>query len=61
MQTSVVKAMVKGLRETVMIQLLMDVLFLDLDETDNVRPGTTVLPELSMDKLVDHPAESTTG
>ncbi|PVH94165.1 hypothetical protein DM02DRAFT_481585, partial [Periconia macrospinosa] len=55
------RSMVKGLCETVRIQLLKDVLLLDVDETGEVRPGTTPLPELSMDKLVDQPAELATG
>jgi len=55
------RSMVKGLCETARIQLLRDVLLLDLDDTDCVRPGTTGLPELSLDKLVDQPAELATG
>jgi hypothetical protein len=55
------RSMVKGLCETVRLQLLKNVLLLDLDETDNVRPGTTPLPELSMDRLVDEPTELATG
>lgn len=55
------RSMVKGLCETVRLQLLKDVLLLDLDERDRVRPGTTPLPELCMDKLVDQPAELATG
>jgi hypothetical protein len=53
--------MAKGLCEMVQIQLLRDVLLLDLDKIDNVRPRTTALPELSLDKLVDYPAELTIG
>lgn len=53
--------MIKGLCESVPLQLLKDVLLLDLDERDRVRPGTTALPELFMDKLVDQPAELATG
>jgi superfamily II DNA helicase RecQ len=55
------RSMVKGLCETVRLQLLKDVLLLDVDETGEVRPGTTPLPELSMDQLVDQPAELATG
>jgi superfamily II DNA helicase RecQ len=55
------RSMIKGLCETVRLQLLRDVLLLELDETDSVRPGTTMLPELFMDKLVDQPAELATG
>jgi hypothetical protein len=55
------RSMVKGLCETVRLQLLKDVLLLDLDERDRVRPGTTPLPELVIDKLVDQPAELATG
>lgn len=55
------RSTVKGLYETARLQLLRDVLLLDLDETDQVRPGTTTLPALSMDKLVDQPAELATG
>ncbi|KAK1920512.1 hypothetical protein P3342_008273 [Pyrenophora teres f. teres] len=39
---------------------IQDVLLLDLDERDCVRPGTT-LPEVSVDQLVDQPAELATG
>jgi len=45
--------MAKGLYETARLQLLRDILLLDVDETGNVRPGITPLPELSLDKLVD--------
>ncbi|KAF2824582.1 hypothetical protein CC86DRAFT_264784, partial [Ophiobolus disseminans] len=55
------QSMVKGLCETVRVQLLRDVLLLDLDNADDVRPGTTALPELCMDKLVDQPAELAAG
>ncbi|UPX14721.1 uncharacterized protein EKO05_0005196 [Ascochyta rabiei] len=55
------RSMVKGLCKTVRLQLLKDVLLLDLDERDCVRPGTTALPGLSIDRLVDHPAELATG
>jgi superfamily II DNA helicase RecQ len=55
------RSMIKGLCETVRLQLLKDVLLLDLDERDRVRAGTTALPELAMDKLVDQPAELATG
>ncbi|KAK1912039.1 hypothetical protein P3342_012522 [Pyrenophora teres f. teres] len=53
--------MVKGLYETARWQLFKDVLLLDLDERDCVRPGTTTLPEVSVDQLVDQPAELATG
>ncbi|UPX14717.1 uncharacterized protein EKO05_0005192 [Ascochyta rabiei] len=55
------RSMVKGLCETVRLQLFKDVLLLDLDERGCVRPGTTPLPEVSVDKLVDQPAELATG
>lgn len=55
------RSMVRGLCETVRLQLLKDVLLLDLDERGCVRPGTTPLPKLSMDELVDQPAERATG
>jgi hypothetical protein len=55
------RSMVKGLCETVRLQLLKDVLLLEMEETDNVRPGTTMLPALSIDTLVDQPAELATG
>lgn len=55
------RSMVKGLCETVRVQLLRDVLLLDLDERDCVRPNTTMLPGLRMDALVDQPAELATG
>ncbi|KAL5370899.1 hypothetical protein DPSP01_014610 [Paraphaeosphaeria sporulosa] len=54
-------SMVKGLYETVRLQLLKDVLLLDLDERDEVWPRSTMLPPLSLDKLVDQPAELATG
>lgn len=53
--------MAKGLYETARLQLLRDILLLDVDETGDVRPGTTPLPELSLDKLVDQPAEMAKG
>ncbi|CAE7173497.1 DUF3505 multi-domain protein [Pyrenophora teres f. teres] len=55
------RSMVKGLYETARWQLFKDVLLLDLDERDCVRPGTTTLPEVSVDQLVDQPAELATG
>ncbi|KAK1919461.1 hypothetical protein P3342_013200 [Pyrenophora teres f. teres] len=51
----------QGLYETARWQLFKDVLLLDLDERDCVRPGTTTLPEVSVDQLVDQPAELATG
>lgn len=39
------------------MQLLKDVLLLDLDKRDSVRLGTTLLPELSIDKLLNTLAE----
>ncbi|KAI4221646.1 MAG: hypothetical protein L6R40_008618 [Gallowayella cf. fulva] len=55
------QSMVKGLYETVRLQLLRDILLLDVDETGDVRLGTTPLPRLSLDKLVDQPAEMASG
>ncbi|KAF3029137.1 hypothetical protein E8E11_000090 [Didymella keratinophila] len=55
------RSIIKGLCETVRLQLLKDVLLLDLDERDCVRAGTTALPELAMDKLVNQPAKLATG
>lgn len=55
------RSTVKGLYETARLQLLKDVLLLDLDARDQVRPGTTMLPELSLDRVVDQPAEMSTG
>lgn len=55
------RSTVKGLYETARLQLLRDVLLLDLDARDQVRPGTTGLPEVELDKLVDQPAEMSTG
>lgn len=49
--------MVKGLCETVQLQLLKDVLLRDLDERDRVCPGTTPLPELSIGwSFLKHPS-----
>ena len=45
--------MVKGLYETVRLQLLRDILLLDVDETGDVRPGTIPLLELLLDDLAD--------
>jgi hypothetical protein len=55
------QSMAKGLYETVRLQLLRDVLLLDVDETGSVRPGTTPLPDLCLDKLVGQPAEMASG
>lgn len=55
------RSTVKGLYETARQQLLKDVLLLTLDERDQVRPSTTMLPELFLDQLVDQPAEMSTG
>jgi superfamily II DNA helicase RecQ len=55
------QSMAKGLYETVRLQLLRDILLLDVDERGEVRPGTTPLPSLSLDKLVDQPAEMAKG
>jgi hypothetical protein len=52
---------VKGLYETARIQLLKDVLLLELDARDQVQPGTTMLLELNLDRLVDQPADMSTG
>jgi hypothetical protein len=56
-----VRSTVKGLYETARVQLLKDVLLLELDERDQVRPGTTMLPELSLDEIVDQPANMSPG
>jgi hypothetical protein len=55
------RSTVKGLYETARMQLLRDVLLLDLDTRDQVRPGTSMLPELDLDLLVDQPADRSTG
>jgi len=55
------QSMAKGLYEAVRLQLLRDILLLDVDGTGDVRSGTTSLPELSLDKLVDQPAEMAKG
>ena len=55
------QSIIKGLCETARMQLLKDVLLLDLDKRDSVRLGTTPLPELSMDKLLNTPAELAVG
>ncbi|KAI8931122.1 hypothetical protein NX059_012132 [Plenodomus lindquistii] len=53
--------MVKGLYETVRVQLLRDVLLLSLDDRGEVRRGSTTLPALDLDQLVDQPANMTCG
>jgi superfamily II DNA helicase RecQ len=55
------RSTVKGLYETARMQLLKDVLLLELDARDQIRPGTTMLPELNLDRLVDQPADMSTG
>jgi hypothetical protein len=55
------RSTVKGLYETARMQLLKDVLLLELDARDQVRSGTTMLPELNLDRLVDQPADMSTG
>lgn len=55
------QSMAKGLCETVRLQLLRDVLLLDIDEKGDVRPGTTPLPDMTLDKLTDQPAEMANG
>ncbi|KAF1828018.1 hypothetical protein BDW02DRAFT_593434 [Decorospora gaudefroyi] len=55
------QSMIKGLYETVRLQLWRDVLLLGVGETGSVRAGCTALPALSMESLVDQPAEMSTG
>lgn len=55
------RSTVHGLYETARLQLLKDVLLLDLDARDQVRAGTSMLPELCLDKLVDQPADMSPG
>jgi hypothetical protein len=55
------RLIVKGLYKTVRQQLLRDVLLLDLDARDQVQLGTAILPGLSLNKIVDQPAEMLTG
>lgn len=55
------QSMVKGLCETVRLQLLGAILLLDVDETGDVRSGTTPLPKLSLDEIIDQPAEMARG
>ena len=43
------------------MQLLKDILLLDLDKRDSARPGTTLLLELSIDKLLNTLAELAVG
>jgi len=45
----------------VRLHLLGEILLLDVDERGDVREGTTPLPGLSLDKLVDQPAEMAKG
>jgi hypothetical protein len=47
------QSMIKGLYETVRLQLLGEILLLDIDEKGGVREGTTPLSGLSLDKLAD--------
>jgi hypothetical protein len=53
--------MIQGLLETVRLQLLTDVLLLNVDPRGNVRAGTTALPPLALDELMDQPAEAGAG
>jgi hypothetical protein len=55
------RSTVKGLYKIARMQLLKDVLLLEMDARDQVRPGTTMLPELNLDQLVDQPADMLTG
>jgi superfamily II DNA helicase RecQ len=55
------QGMIKGLYETVRQRLLTDVLLLDMTEDGRVRPGSAALPPLSMELLVDQPAELSAG
>ena len=47
--------------KVVRLHLLGGILLLDVDERGDVRGGTTPLPGLSLDKLVDQPAEMPKG
>ena len=47
------QSMIKGLYETVRLQLLEDILLLDVDDKGGVHEGTTPLSGLSLDKPVD--------
>lgn len=51
------QSMIKGLCETLRLQLLTDVLLLDVDESGRVQSGTAGLPDLAIDQLTDQPAE----
>jgi hypothetical protein len=55
------RSTVKGLYKTARMQLLKDVLLLELDAQDQIRPGITMLPELNLDQLADQPADMSTG
>lgn len=55
------QGMIKGLCETVRRRLFTDVLLLDVDESGRVRTGCAALPPLSMERLVDQPAELSAG
>jgi superfamily II DNA helicase RecQ len=55
------RSMIQGLLETVRLQLLTDVLLLNVDPRGNVRAGTTALPPLALDELMDQPAEAGAG
>ena len=54
-------SIIKGLCKTAQMQLLKDILLLDLDKRDSARPGTTLLLELSIDKLLNTLAELAVG
>jgi hypothetical protein len=49
---------IQGLLKTVRLQLLTDVLLLNVDPHSNVRAGTTALPPLALNKLIDQLAEA---
>lgn len=55
------RSMVQGLYETVRMQLWKELLFLDVDESGNIRPGTTQLPKLELDRLSDNLCERMEG
>lgn len=55
------QCMMQGLYETTRLRLLCDVLLLDVDAGGRIRPSTTALPPLDLDRLVDQPSEAAAG
>jgi hypothetical protein len=55
------QSMIKGLYEMTRLRLWTDVLLLDVGQSGDVRAGCTALPKLSMERLVDQPAELSAG